>query len=61
MNHYPEVMEQAMEEDAGLMTMFLLNEEEFSWTTASRILREFTDGDTGSSASRPRSSTSTWA
>lgn len=45
MNHYPEVMEQAMEEDAGLMTMFLLNEEEFSWTTAPRIPREFTDGD----------------
>ncbi|MFC6146704.1 flagellar motor control protein ZomB [Corynebacterium nasicanis] len=45
MNDYPEAMERAMAEDAGLVTMFLLNEEEFSWTTAPRIPREFTEGD----------------
>lgn len=45
MNDYPEVMERAMAEDAGLMTMFTLGEGEMSWTTAPRIPREYLDTD----------------
>lgn len=40
MNHYPEVMEQAMAEDTAMMSMILLNEEELSWITSPRIPRE---------------------
>ncbi|MDO5669308.1 MAG: flagellar motor control protein ZomB [Corynebacterium sp.] len=45
MNDYPETAQRAVAEDVGLMTMFGLNEEEFSWTTGPRIPREYEGGD----------------
>ena len=53
MNHYPEVMERAMAEDTAMMSMILLNEEEFSWITSPRIPREFAAGDPSGLAGQP--------
>ena len=53
MNDYPEVMERAMVEDTAMMSMILLNEEEFSWITSPRIPREFAAGDPSGLAEQP--------
>ncbi len=53
MNHYPEVMERAMAEDTALMSMILLNEEEFSWITSPRIPRELAVDDPSGLAGQP--------
>lgn len=53
MNHYPDVMERAMAEDTAMMSMILLNEEEFSWITSPRIPRELAAGDPSGLAGQP--------
>ena len=53
MNDYPETAQRAIAEDAGLMTMFGLNDDEFSWTTGPRIPREYEATDPTGLPSHP--------
>lgn len=55
MNNYPEVAQQAMAEDAGLMSQILLSRDpsEFSWITTPRVPREVAAQDPTGLANQP--------
>ena len=55
MNNYPEVAQQAREQDAGLMSQILVGTEpnEFSWITTPRIPREVAGADPTGLADQP--------